>query len=77
MSTHLSLDAPCIVDHYPLSTRTPCVRLSVCYNNIGTEGLLSLAAAMKVTSTLSHIYIWGNHLEEPVCQASSHNLAEM
>ncbi|XP_075905264.1 leucine-rich repeat-containing protein 34 [Nelusetta ayraudi] len=43
--------------------------LSVCYNNIGTEGLLSLAAAMRVTSTLSHVYIWGNHLEEPVCQA--------
>lgn len=46
------------------------VRLSVCYNNIGTEGLLSLAAAMRVTSTLSHVYIWGNHLEEPVCQVS-------
>lgn len=49
-----------------------CVRLSVCYNNIGTEGLLSLAAAMRITSTLSHVYIWGNHLEEPVCQVSSH-----
>ncbi|KAM8731127.1 leucine-rich repeat-containing protein 34 isoform 1-T1 [Acanthopagrus schlegelii] len=43
--------------------------LSVSSNNIRTEGLLSLAQAMKVNKTLSHIYIWGNHLEEPVCQA--------
>lgn len=48
-----------------------CARLSVCYNNIGAEGLLSLAAALRVSSTLSHLYIWGNHLEEPVCQVSS------
>ncbi|XP_030254037.1 leucine-rich repeat-containing protein 34 isoform X1 [Sparus aurata] len=45
--------------------------LSVSSNNIRTEGLLSLAQAMKVNPTLSHIYIWGNHLEEPVCQAFS------
>ncbi|XP_073344187.1 leucine-rich repeat-containing protein 34 [Pagrus major] len=43
--------------------------LSVSSNNIRTEGLLSLARAMKVNTTLSHIYIWGNHLEEPVRQA--------
>ena len=34
------------------------------------EGLLSLAQAMKVNTTLNHIYIWGNQLEEPVCQVS-------
>ncbi|XP_054915416.1 leucine-rich repeat-containing protein 34-like isoform X1 [Poeciliopsis prolifica] len=43
--------------------------LSVCRNNIGTRGLLSLAQALNDSSTLTHIYIWGNHLEEPVCQA--------
>ncbi|KAI3355518.1 hypothetical protein L3Q82_018350, partial [Scortum barcoo] len=43
--------------------------LSVSSNNIRTEGLLSLAQAMTVNTTLDHIYIWGNHLEEPVCQA--------
>ncbi|XP_071399254.1 leucine-rich repeat-containing protein 34 [Centroberyx affinis] len=43
--------------------------LSITSNNIGTEGLLSLAQAMTVNSALTHIYIWGNHLEEPVCQA--------
>ncbi|KAM9337131.1 LOW QUALITY PROTEIN: leucine-rich repeat-containing protein 34 [Symphorus nematophorus] len=43
--------------------------LSVSRNNIRTEGLLSLAQAMKVNTTLNHIYIWGNQLEEPVCQA--------
>ncbi|XP_059183190.1 leucine-rich repeat-containing protein 34 isoform X2 [Centropristis striata] len=43
--------------------------LSVCRNNIRTEGLLSLAHAMTENTTLTHIYIWGNQLEEPVCQA--------
>ncbi|XP_029935785.1 leucine-rich repeat-containing protein 34 [Myripristis murdjan] len=43
--------------------------LSVTSNNIRMEGLVSLAQAVKGTSTLTHIYIWGNHLEEPVCQA--------
>ncbi|XP_071340583.1 leucine-rich repeat-containing protein 34 isoform X2 [Trachinotus anak] len=43
--------------------------LSVNSNSIRTEGLLSLTQAMKANSTLTHIYIWGNHLEEPVCQA--------
>ncbi|XP_032407931.1 leucine-rich repeat-containing protein 34 isoform X1 [Xiphophorus hellerii] len=43
--------------------------LSVCRNNISTRGLLSLAGALSNSPTLTHIYIWGNHLEEPVCQA--------
>ncbi|XP_023137199.2 leucine-rich repeat-containing protein 34 [Amphiprion ocellaris] len=43
--------------------------LSVSSNNIRTDGLLSLVQAMKTNSTLTHIYIWGNHLEEPVCLA--------
>ncbi|XP_043961067.1 leucine-rich repeat-containing protein 34 isoform X2 [Gambusia affinis] len=43
--------------------------LSVCRNNISTRGLLSLAGALNNSPTLTHIYIWGNHLEEPVCQA--------
>ncbi|XP_075308836.1 leucine-rich repeat-containing protein 34 [Odontesthes bonariensis] len=43
--------------------------LSVKSNSIRTEGLLSLAQAMKKNKTLTHIYIWGNYLEESVCQA--------
>ncbi|XP_068566292.1 leucine-rich repeat-containing protein 34 isoform X2 [Cebidichthys violaceus] len=43
--------------------------LSVSGNNIRTAGLLSLAHALTVNTTLNHVYIWGNHLEEPVCQA--------
>lgn len=46
------------------------VRLSVSSNSIRTEGLLSLAQAMKVNTTLNHIYIWGNQLEEPVSQVT-------
>ncbi|XP_032360258.1 leucine-rich repeat-containing protein 34 [Etheostoma spectabile] len=42
--------------------------LSVSSNNIRSEGLLSLARALTVNTSLNHIYIWGNHLEESVCQ---------
>lgn len=34
------------------------------------EGLLSLAQARKADTSLTHIYIWGNHLGEPVCQVT-------
>lgn len=53
-------------------THTVClsVRLSVKSNNIRTEGLLSLAQALRSNTTLTHIYIWGNLLEEPVCQVT-------
>ncbi|XP_078018657.1 leucine-rich repeat-containing protein 34 isoform X3 [Epinephelus lanceolatus] len=49
--------------------------LSVSSNNIRTEGLLSLAHALTVNTSLNHIYIWGNHLEESVCQAFSDLIA--
>ncbi|XP_016337541.1 leucine-rich repeat-containing protein 34-like [Sinocyclocheilus anshuiensis] len=45
--------------------------LSVTSNNIGKEGLKSFNEAMKVNSCLTHIYIWGNKLEKPVCVAFS------
>ncbi|XP_034145307.1 leucine-rich repeat-containing protein 34 isoform X1 [Esox lucius] len=45
--------------------------LSLPSNNIATAGLVSLSRAMQANSTLSHIYIWGNRLEEPVCQVFS------
>ncbi|XP_018596776.1 leucine-rich repeat-containing protein 34 isoform X1 [Scleropages formosus] len=43
--------------------------LSITSNNIGSQGLVSLTKAMAANSALSHIYIWGNKLEEPVCVA--------
>ncbi|MED6238750.1 hypothetical protein ATANTOWER_029004 [Ataeniobius toweri] len=43
--------------------------LSVCRNSIRMKGLLSLAEALKINPTLTHVYIWGNRLEEPVCRA--------
>nr|XP_046146778.1 leucine-rich repeat-containing protein 34 isoform X2 [Oncorhynchus gorbuscha] len=45
--------------------------LSIPNNNIATVGLVSLSRAMQANNTLTHIYIWGNRLEEPVCQAFS------
>ncbi|XP_006637854.2 leucine-rich repeat-containing protein 34 isoform X1 [Lepisosteus oculatus] len=45
--------------------------LSIPSNNIGARGLVSLAKALKVNTTLSHIYIWGNILEAPACLAFS------
>lgn len=44
------------------------VSLSVRSNSIRTEGLLSLAAALKLNSSLADVNIWGNHLEESVSQ---------
>ncbi|XP_066524703.1 leucine-rich repeat-containing protein 34 isoform X3 [Hoplias malabaricus] len=41
--------------------------LSIPSNNIGTAGLVSLTKAMGKNPHLTHIYIWGNRLEEPVC----------
>ncbi|CAL8313143.1 unnamed protein product [Merluccius merluccius] len=49
--------------------------LAITSNNIGSPGLLALAQAMKASSTLTHVYIWGNHLHEPVCQAFSELMA--
>ncbi|KAK2870185.1 hypothetical protein Q8A67_024577 [Cirrhinus molitorella] len=45
--------------------------LSVTSNNIGKQGLMSFNEAMEVNSCLTHIYFWGNKLEEPVCVAFS------
>ncbi|KAM4719057.1 leucine-rich repeat-containing protein 34 [Anableps anableps] len=43
--------------------------ISVCRNNIKTKGLVCLAQALKNNSILTHIYIWGNHMDEAVCLA--------
>ena len=39
-------------------------RLDVRSNNIGGKGLCALSDAMKLNQTLTHIFIWGNRLEE-------------
>ncbi|KAM3593248.1 uncharacterized protein V6R79_008445 [Siganus canaliculatus] len=51
--------------------RPDCVLsgLSVCSNRIRTEGLLALTSALRASSALQQLYVWGNQLEEPVCQA--------
>ncbi|XP_066524627.1 leucine-rich repeat-containing protein 34 isoform X2 [Hoplias malabaricus] len=49
--------------------------LSIPSNNIGTAGLVSLTKAMGKNPHLTHIYIWGNRLEEPVCVAFSQLIA--
>ncbi|XP_056155494.1 leucine-rich repeat-containing protein 34 [Lampris incognitus] len=49
--------------------------LSITSNNIGGEGLVSLAKALQINRTLTHLYIWGNRLEEPVCQGFRELLA--
>ncbi|XP_053467951.1 leucine-rich repeat-containing protein 34 isoform X2 [Ictalurus furcatus] len=45
--------------------------LSIQSNNVSTTGLLSLREAINANPHLTHIYIWGNRLEEPVCEAFS------
>ncbi|KAL7835351.1 hypothetical protein SRHO_G00276980 [Serrasalmus rhombeus] len=49
--------------------------LSIPNNSIGTTGLVSLTKAMNTNPNLTHIYIWGNRLEEPVCVAFSQLIA--
>ncbi|KAG2462829.1 MYNN protein, partial [Polypterus senegalus] len=45
--------------------------LAITSNNITGKGLVALAEAMKINSSLSYIYIWGNKLDEPTCVAFS------
>ncbi|KAI7792616.1 putative leucine-rich repeat-containing protein 34, partial [Triplophysa rosa] len=45
--------------------------LSITGNNAGTAGLMCLYKAIRVNSSLTNVYIWGNKLEEPVCVAFS------
>jgi len=46
-------------------------RLSIKSNKIGGAGLCALAEALKYNSVLSHVYIWGNILDESACIAFS------
>ena len=40
-------------------------------NNIGGKGLCALSDAMKLNQTLTHIFIWGNRLEESAAIVST------
>ena len=42
-------------------------RLSIKYNNIRSEGLCAIIDSLRTNKTITHLYIWGNHLEEPAC----------
>ncbi|CAF0994160.1 unnamed protein product [Brachionus calyciflorus] len=44
-------------------------KLSIKSNNIGAEGLCALAECLNHNTSLTHVYIWGNNLEEPACIA--------
>ncbi|XP_027029557.2 leucine-rich repeat-containing protein 34 isoform X4 [Tachysurus fulvidraco] len=45
--------------------------LSIQSNDVSTLGLLSLSKAISANPHLTHVYIWGNRLEEPVCVVRS------
>ena len=42
-------------------------RLVVAYNEIEGKGLVTLAQCLNMNSSLSHLFIWGNHLEDAAC----------
>jgi hypothetical protein len=43
-------------------------RLSLKYNNINSQGLCALFDALATgNNTLTHLFIWGNNLEESAC----------
>ena len=48
-------------------TRTVHCSLKVCYNKIVDRGMCELAGALKRNSTLSEVYIWGNHIGQHTC----------
>lgn len=60
-------DGAKLISESLMLTNTNLERLSLKYNNIHSEGLCAFSDSMKYNSTLSHIYIWGNHLEEAAC----------
>ncbi|KAK7878191.1 hypothetical protein WMY93_031188 [Mugilogobius chulae] len=68
-SNQLKDDGAVLLSQALASPNCSLKELSVCSNSIGSEGLLSLAKVLDLNSTLTHIYIWGNHFEEPVCLA--------
>ncbi|XP_058233084.1 leucine-rich repeat-containing protein 34 isoform X2 [Hemibagrus wyckioides] len=62
--------AVCLSDAIMLK-HTKLTALSIQSNNVSTVGLLSLSKAVNTNPHLTHIYIWGNRLEEPACVAFS------
>ncbi|XP_060718027.1 leucine-rich repeat-containing protein 34 isoform X3 [Tachysurus vachellii] len=66
--------AVCLSDAIMLK-HTGLRALSIQSNNVSTLGLLSLSKAINTNPHLTHVYIWGNRLEEPVCVAFSQLLS--
>ncbi|XP_034153989.2 leucine-rich repeat-containing protein 34 [Pangasianodon hypophthalmus] len=62
--------AACLSDAIALK-HTKLRALSIQSNGVSTVGLLSLSEAISANPHLTHVYIWGNRLEEPVCVAFS------
>jgi len=48
--------------------------LNIVYNNIGPKGLCAIAEALNFNSTLTSLYIWGNHFDDAVNTAFSSHL---
>ncbi|XP_065890062.1 leucine-rich repeat-containing protein 34-like isoform X2 [Dysidea avara] len=46
-------------------------KLNICSNSIGDKGLCKLAAAIRENPTVNTLYIWGNKLGTPTCDAFS------
>jgi len=43
--------------------------LVLCSNSLTGKGLCALTKALAINSVLKQLYIWGNHLDTPACQA--------
>ncbi|CAG5120954.1 unnamed protein product [Candidula unifasciata] len=48
--------------------------LNIVSNNIGPVGLCAMANALNHNSTLTSLYIWGNHFDDSVCTAFAEHL---
>jgi Ran GTPase-activating protein (RanGAP) involved in mRNA processing and transport len=45
--------------------------LAICGNTISGRGLCALAKAIQANLALTHVYIWGNEMDEETCKAFS------
>jgi Ran GTPase-activating protein (RanGAP) involved in mRNA processing and transport len=48
-------------------TNNTLEKLSIRYNNVRGEGLCAIADSLNYNRTLTHVFVWGNHLEENAC----------
>jgi Ran GTPase-activating protein (RanGAP) involved in mRNA processing and transport len=58
-------DGANLISEALMFTNMTLEKLSLKYNNIKSEGLCSVFESLDHNKTLTHLYVWGNHFDEP------------